>query len=1749
MDEKNTIASEAAGSFFIGKNDGSTNYFIEIEAVPGVRGMQPRIALSYSSGKTEEASFIAPGWLIDGIPRAVSDGSGKYFEDDSLLIAEPSSDGQLTSFDQDGNVTSYERFGTKHSETEEFIAVQSEDAYGNCIHYKYDDQNRPVAIEYGTATDQYASIDFIYSKTANGSLSQIVTKRDGTPVTIYDVAYQNDTVRSIQISATDAKNSSKLISKNPIEFIWGSTTATKYMLVEMTETSGLSYKAEYQDTPGALGVVKTSSTLVKGLSGKISSYDRVVNADDFVYSKSGVRHAKNVVIWDRAEKSGEYYNYDVTKDGTVVLLEEGLICNATEAGGGESTNTIAVSGVTAGKTSNHVITSKKTYEYITHKIGIPLVSRLVLETYFEGKVIDTATNVHTYDDEGNILAINQGDTTAVYALEKGPATGNPHVRLPKRVSVYDTSDGKAVSKDKVLLKDEQYDYEFYKNGAVQTVAQKSLIEGTTYSNNKVSELGDNGIPIRHVAHNGSTIDYTYSKDLGEVRMTLKSADGKHSLTETTISELRYGQPVRSVNAQGNVTTQEFDAFGELSAVFGYDPSAPKDWSNKDEEKLICLTKTEKEFDNLIGLLCLKTTNVARKSGYIFEKRTYVDQLFRPVIEAMQLGKKTWQVVCHDYSSGSARSKTTIPLELRASRKNFSAEFKGLKKSKLLWLETLYDDYGRAYEEKKPDGSTVKKSWELQEKDQVEETTTTLTKNGELVSLSSEMSNMNGVVESLNQSDSKPTTFSYDVLGRITEKVDPLGQRSTYKWNAQDVCVEESDPITGLSSCQSDPTLLVSREVKNGEIFETGFDWLGRPTDITHTNLDGKKQTYSIAYLEDAENRSTSQLLTHPDGWQTAMRYAPGGQEIERTLVLGKDYTETVKSSLRSDGLVAARHYPCNRSVEFDYDGRGATQSIYWGDTNKPIALFDGHDSYGRPIVTRFGNGVTEYRNYDPFGNLSSFTVANSVRKNLTPYLSLGYATDGSLSTRKLATATRVDGEIVSQNAYVYDERGKLISDLSSARRGQRNYNFGSSENLQGVVLDKKKTAFESNASGYQVTKVTGATALETTFNKNGDIRTLKSGSEIVEFMFDPFGNLSGTSSGSDKKASHVEFVTDLFGNRLIKASPDGTVKIDVSPDYSITRKPDGTVLRTVKAANVFGVFGEFTIANAKKADKPLFKEFKASAPSSPASLPKQLQGQGIKEAGDVYIHLDDLGSSLAATDVKGLKTAVILFDTYGDIDAENTVGAFNFTVTFAGMRLDAETGLYFAGARYYSTQLRRFISPDPIKASTDPYGYPSDPINFFDYEGACQMCCNYTADRFQHNMGRKLKGTVVALSMLLAGLFTIPIALAFFDSGNTRLNKVQYAFAWACANFVWFGLLKLSQALFWCLVKRKPDCVKRVCLCDSQMSNRLYRKRAKYRAFPMALCLIGTLVGVTNMPFMLNLVGGTVEDIGVLMVRGAVAGFAADLGGVLYWLLCFDRIGFFSNSVTMRGLSHSLLIFMIMMTYHIADAGIICGAYGALPVAELFYLKREFIIMEAVMVPFMGVPNIFWSILPAIFNSQPGDFWSWCFKEKRVKLPDGRPLPICCWSKPIALTNTTITAPTSILPLTGGGTMLTVNTGTAASASGTGSSTATSADDKTSDTAAANNTTASSNATENKHDNDPDDGRVRNVHDEDEDEEKRELAPGNTTLMSVESDTATATGNTVIEMQDICMFGVDKYEAVLAAIEDEGDGDDYGYLE
>jgi len=98
----------------------------------------------------------------------------------------------------------------------------------------------------------------------------------------------------------------------------------------------------------------------------------------------------------------------------------------------------------------------------------------------------------------------------------------------------------------------------------------------------------------------------------------------------------------------------------------------------------------------------------------------------------------------------------------------------------------------------------------------------------------------------------------------------------------------------------------------------------------------------------------------------------------------------------------------------------------------------------------------------------------------------------------------------------------------------------------------------------------------------------------------------------------------------------------------------------------------------------------------------------IKADGTVrYYHADALGSVIALTDENGALKTQYTYDPFGNvtISGETSDNPFQYT----GRENDG-TGLYYYRARYYSPELQRFISEDPI-------GLLGGDVNFYFYVG------------------------------------------------------------------------------------------------------------------------------------------------------------------------------------------------------------------------------------------------------------------------------------------------------------------------------------------------------------------------------------------------------------------------------------------------
>jgi RHS repeat-associated protein len=88
-------------------------------------------------------------------------------------------------------------------------------------------------------------------------------------------------------------------------------------------------------------------------------------------------------------------------------------------------------------------------------------------------------------------------------------------------------------------------------------------------------------------------------------------------------------------------------------------------------------------------------------------------------------------------------------------------------------------------------------------------------------------------------------------------------------------------------------------------------------------------------------------------------------------------------------------------------------------------------------------------------------------------------------------------------------------------------------------------------------------------------------------------------------------------------------------------------------------------------------------------------------AGDLYFyHPDHLGSTQFVTDARGEVTQHLEYFPFGEVWVDERKGSARSDLAFSGRELDAETGLYYFGARYQDPRLGQFLSVDPTSSGT-----------------------------------------------------------------------------------------------------------------------------------------------------------------------------------------------------------------------------------------------------------------------------------------------------------------------------------------------------------------------------------------------------------------------------------------------------------------
>ena len=624
--------------------------------------------------------------------------------------------------------------------------------------------------------------------------------------------------------------------------------------------------------------------------------------------------------------------------------------------------------------------------------------------------------------------------------------------------------------------------------------------------------------------------------------------------------------------------------------------------------------------------------------------------------------------------------------------------------------------------------------------------------------------------SITDPNGNTTKLIYDLQGRITQRIDPLGNASNYTYDALGNLTAFTDASGNVTRNEYD---------SNGKLLRmtdplgntTSFIYDAKGNRVSSTDANGKTTRFSydpmgrLIQVTDASGKSTifgynasGKLITVRDanGNTTIYGYDPAGRVTQTTDPLGKTtiYTYDAKGNAKtrtdangatvtytydSTGSLKGKAYPDNTSIAYTYDAAGNLLGVA-GPTNSYTYVYN---AAGRLTNVTDSRGYTVSYDYDAAGNRTKMTLQpGTPDQRVTNYI---YD-----SANRLTRTTSPAGNF----AFTYDAVGRRKT-LTYPNNIMASYTYDKAERLTGVTyasgtstvasfnytLDRvgnrtKKTAAEAELylydSLYQILSVTSGKPETFTYDAVGN-RQSGPGAKDNSYLHNAGNQMLqgrklqyGYDDNGNQATKSITGVFDKtwtqtwdYENRLVKVEKvKGADKITVTFSYDPTGRRIGKQVTTfldgvTKTSSWAYVYDgqDIIMELAVNENGGMTKTFYTQGPVIDEHLALERNGQYY------YYHADGLGSVVAITDISKAVVQSYEYDSFG-MGKPSTVFANSYTYT--GREWDKETGLYYYRARYYDPMEGRFISKDPIgfRGGINVYGYvKNNPLRYIDPSG------------------------------------------------------------------------------------------------------------------------------------------------------------------------------------------------------------------------------------------------------------------------------------------------------------------------------------------------------------------------------------------------------------------------------------------------
>ncbi|RLE15851.1 MAG: hypothetical protein DRJ50_15620, partial [Actinobacteria bacterium] len=621
------------------------------------------------------------------------------------------------------------------------------------------------------------------------------------------------------------------------------------------------------------------------------------------------------------------------------------------------------------------------------------------------------------------------------------------------------------------------------------------------------------------------------------------------------------------------------------------------------------------------------------------------------------------------------------------------------------------------------------------------------------------------------------SYERDSLGRWTAMIDPRGYRTEFDFDDGGRLVKETDPLGNSTENEYDAAgRLLAAHRSNGAVerfvytstgkIAQGIDALGNTTSFQYDEEDrvrsvedplGRLTRYDydefgrLTFVETCDAEATDCIAV------TGV-YDEVGNLVEITQIIDAETRRTTSFEYDLLGRLVRELNALGDAVSYDYDARGLATSVV---NARGQALHHEHDALGRLTRTEFAGGSVTHT-LDASGNtvlsvsnryagvqrefdlMDRLVTRTDTFGNTTAY---GYDPSGNLSS-----LTYSDGSVV---LYFYDGLDRLVRledwyDPASPPDAPENlpgcevmsvcrlttYVWDSVGNLSSTTLPDGSTVTYAFDLANRPTRITDSsptagTIFEGHYSHDAAGQatsaqlTLPLDPQIDETIHDLVYNELNQVASRDSDT----FVYDADGNMTSGVIDDASVSLTYDEFNQLTRINGDSFHYDVGGLRVRTTRNGLTrryVYDSVAAVPRLLEEHDESG----NLVTRYVHGLGLvsREAAGaqefrVY-HYDRRGSTVALTDAAGAVTDVYAYDAHGKSAGASGATANPFRFNGRDGVQDDGNALYYAGVRYYSPELMRFIQQDILptglteSGALNRYAYANgNPIQFVDPDG------------------------------------------------------------------------------------------------------------------------------------------------------------------------------------------------------------------------------------------------------------------------------------------------------------------------------------------------------------------------------------------------------------------------------------------------